>query len=162
MTVHSDFSWSLTVHGHEVKKDQCLAIRDVPDIISVRNLLQLLFKLDQLTICPGHPDPHFLTMANSRKGTFTSIYGDVTAYVNRNGAIQHNGQTYSETIRSSKCHLLIYSTKCPDCVAYRNTLRSMHHRWLKHQNESPSKTTSTHSHVNERWLNTPQRRKKLS
>lgn len=38
----------------------------------------------------------------------------------------------------------------------------MHHRRLKRKNDSPSKVTSTHSHANERWLNTPQKREKAS
>ena len=36
----------------------------------------------------------------------------------------------------------------------------MYHRWLKRQNASPSQVASTHSHANERWLNTPQRKVK--
>ena len=40
----------------------------------------------------------------------------------------------------------------------RDTLMAMHHRWVKHQNDSLSKVTDTHTHANERWLNTPKRR----
>ena len=131
-------------------------------IASVPDLSQLLVQLDQLSVCPGHPDPHFVAMANARKGKLTSSSGDTAAYIDRNAAVEISGQMYSETIRSSKCHLLIRGTKCPQCVSYRDTLRSIHHRWSKKQNQSPSRVASTHSHANERWLNTPQRKAKVS
>ena len=155
----------MTVHGHKAKRDQCLAVCDVPEIITISSLSGLLFKLEQLNVCPGHPDPHFVAMANSKMGSLTSLSGDIAEYVDRNCAIQLNRQTYSETVRSTKCHLLISTTKCLECVSYRNVLRamySMYHRWLKRQNESPSQITSMHSHANERWQNTPQRRRWLS
>ena len=100
-------------------------------------------------------------MVNARKGKITSASGDIAAYVDTNCAVKLNGQTYTETIRSSRCHLLIRGMKCSECVSYRDTLRSIHHRWSKKQNKSPSEFTSTHTHTNERWLNTPQRKKKV-
>ena len=162
VTVHSDFTWTLTVHGHVVSQEQCSAIFHMRVIASVPDLSQLLVQLDQLSVCPGHPDPHFVAMANARKGKLTSSSGDTAAYIDRNAAVEISGQMYSETIRSSKCHLLIRGTKCPQCVSYRDTLRSIHHRWSKKQNQSPSRVASTHSHANERWLNTPQRKAKVS
>ena len=101
-------------------------------------------------------------MAKHKKGEFMSQGGDVKAYLDTNAAVELNGQTYSETIRSSRCQLLISSGKCPECVGYRSTLRSMHHKWQKGQKLSTSQATSTHSHTNERWLNIPQLRAKAS
>ena len=161
VTVHSNFTWTITVHGHLVTQEQCSAIFSMPVIANTDDLAQLLAQLDQLRVCPGHPDQHFIAMANARKGKFTSSSGDIAAYLDTNCAVELNGQKYTETVRSSKCHLLIRGTKCSECVAYRDTLRSIHHRWSKKQNQSPSKVTSTHSHANERWLNTPQRKEKV-
>ena len=70
--------------------------------------------IDQLTVCAGHPDQHFVAMGNE----VISSSGDFAAYVDQNGAVQLNGKTYTETVRSSKCHFLIRGTKCPECVAY--------------------------------------------
>ena len=134
---------------------------NMPTVVSTDDLAQLLAQLDQLRVCPGHPDPHFDAMANARKGKFTSSSGDTVAYLDTNCAVELKGQKYTETVRSSKCCLLICGTKCSECVAYRDTLRSIHHRWSKKLNQSPSKVTSTHSHANERWLNTPQRKEKV-
>ena len=162
VTVHSNLTWTLTAHGHVITQEQCRAIFCMPVFTSVEDIAQLLSQLDQLRVCPGHPDPHFVAMVNTRKGRITSASGDIAAYVDTNCAVELNGQTYTETIRSSRCHLLIRGMKCSECVSYRDTLRSIHHRWSKQQNKSPSKVTSTHTHTNERWLNTPQRKEKVS
>ena len=136
--IHSNFTWTITVHGHLVAQEQCSALFNLLVIASINDLAQLLVQVDQLRVCPGHPDPHFVAMANARKGKFTSSSGDTTAYMDTNCAVELNGQMYTETVRSSKCHLLIRGTKCSECVAYRDTLRSIHHRWSKKQNQSPS------------------------
>lgn len=162
LTVHSNLTWTLTAHGHVVTQEQCCAIFGMPVITSYEGIPQLLSQLDQLRVCPGHPDPHFVAMVNTRKGKITSASGDIAAYVDANCAVELNGQTYNETIRSSRCHLLIRGMKCSECVSYRDTLRSIHHRWSKKQSKSPSKATSTHTHTNERWLNTPQKKEKVS
>ena len=127
-----------------------------------QHLQKFLLLLDKLTICPGHPDHHLISMAKHKEGKFMSQSGDVTAYLDSNAAVELNGQTYCKTIRSSSCHLLINSSKCPECVRYRSTLWSMHHKWQKCQKLSTTLTTSTHSHTNERWLNSPQIRAKAA
>ena len=160
ITLESDFTWKLSVHGHEIQPASCPAISELPTHLGSSGLSQLLSLLGMLTVCPGHPDQHFVAMANGRKGKFTSTSGGITAYLDKNAAVEINGKTYCETIRSSRCHLLIRGTKCPECVSYRDTLRSMHHRWLKRQKVSSQ--VSTHSHTNERWLNTPQRKVKTT
>jgi len=162
ITLEADFTWRLSVHGHEIQPANCPALTELPKNLGLSGVSKLLSLLGMLTVCPGHPDQHFVAMANGRKGKFTSTSGGVTAYLDKNAAVEINGQTYCETIRASRCHLLIRGTKCPECVSYKDTLRSMHHRWLKRQKASPSQVSSTHSHTNERWLNTPQRRVKAS
>ena len=36
----------------------------------------LLAWLDKCTVCPGHPDEHFVKMLESRGGKITSQHGD--------------------------------------------------------------------------------------
>ncbi len=62
------------------------------------------------------------------------------------------------------CSLLIRNTKCSKCIAYsayRDTLQTMKHKWLKLQNKSPSSANKTQSRCNDKWLNTPQKKLKL-
>ena len=65
-------------------------------------------------------------------------------------------------MRSSKYHCLVNGIKCLECSKYRDTLRATYHRWFKQQNQSQSQRTSTHSHVNERWLTKSQREQKTA
>lgn len=162
LKVYSDLSWSLSVHGHEVSKAACALVLKLTENSSVKEISSAISSLERLTVCPGHPDMHFVDMVTAKKGKLLSPSGDISAYIDSNASVQLNGQTFTQTIRSSKCKVISSSGKCSECVGYRDTLRAMHHRWAKRQRESPSKLNSTHSRANERWLNTPQRKIKLT
>ena len=68
VALESDFTWKLSVHGHEVQPATCPAISEFPAHLGVSALTQQLSLLDKLTVCPGHPDQHFVSMAKDRKG----------------------------------------------------------------------------------------------
>ena len=152
--------WNLTVHGCQVDPGNC-GLSDVPSKIESTDLIhQLLSKIDRLRVCAGHPDQHFIEMvqAKSKKGELLSSTGTMTGYIDRAAPVDMNGQTFSVTLRSSSCQLLTPTTKCPVCVAYRDTVRSMHHRWVK---KTSSTAGSSSSHVNDKFLRTPERKEKV-
>ena len=159
LTIKSDLSWSLSIYGCTVTS-QCSALAGLSDMIYSHELCNFLCKLDALTLCPGHPDVHFVRMAAAKGGSFFSPSGEITAYLDGNGIFQLNGKMYSETVRASKCHRLAQGTKCAECMSYRDRLRAIYHRWTKH--ELIPSCTSTHSHTNERWLTAAQREEKSS
>ena len=115
-----------------------------------------MHKLDSLNVCAGHPDEHFIRMAKAKNNKFLSSTGEVSAFLDNSGMYHLNGKIYTETLRSSKCHLLVQGTKCPDCVSYRSTLRATYNRWFKQKAQS----SVIHSHTNDRWLTSPQKRQK--
>ena len=156
VVVDQDHTWKLYVHGHQVNS-QCLS--HIPTHLQVANLEQLLSSIDQLKVCAGHPDTHFLKMAEAKKGSLKSVAGSVTAYIDSNAFVELNGQKYSRTLRSASCQLLSSSSKCPDCVAYRDNIRAMYHRWINTCRNTPS-TSSSSSHTNDRWMTTPERAEK--
>ena len=84
--------------------------------------------------------------------------GNVAAYIDRAVPVELNGKSYDATVRSMKCQFLTSSSKCSSCVAYCDALRSMYHRWLKSINKASG---STKSHVNDKWLRTPEKKEKL-
>ena len=159
LTIKSDLSWSLSIYGCTVTS-QCSALAGLSDMIYSHELCNFLCKLDALTLCPGHPDVHFIRMAAAKGGSFFSPSGEITAYLDGNGIFKLNGKIYSETVRASKCHRLAQGAKCAECVSYRDRLRAIYHRWTKHELIPPC--TSTHSHTNERWLTAAQREEKSS
>lgn len=85
----------------------------------------------------------------------------VVAVLDCAGEVCISGQHYSETVRASTCELLTTSPRCGQCVAYRNTLRSLHHKFMKHQTVSPSHHTNVNSHTNYRYLSTPQKQRRM-
>ena len=92
LTIKYDLSWSLSIHGCTVTS-QCTALAGLSDNIYSHELCNFLFKLDALTLCPGHPDAltlcpghpdaHFIKMAAAKGGSFFSPSGEVTAYLHR-------------------------------------------------------------------------------
>ena len=85
LTVKSDLSWSLSIYGQVVTSSQCSALAGSPNKINCHELHIFLCKLDALTICPGHPDVHFVTMAATKGGNFFSPSGEKSAYLDRIG-----------------------------------------------------------------------------
>ena len=85
-------------------------------------------------------DEHLVEMAKAKKGTLLSKNGkEVHAALNSTAAVYLNGVTYTETIRSTSCQLLVHGSKCTSCIAYRNTLRSIYNQWKEIKLPLPTK-----------------------
>ena len=131
--------------------------------MSADKLSQLLLRLDQLPLCAGQPDDHFVCMVLNKKGKIESHNGEVVAYID-DAPVELNGNIYTQTIRTSNCALLSHSVKCSSCTQYRQTLRSMYHIWSKRQIKDVGATASsseTKKFANERYMNTPEKRAKI-
>lgn len=116
--------------------------------------------LDKLAVCPGHPDSHFVEFVMAKR-KFTSANGKVTAVLDSTSDVTLNGDTFSNTVRVANCQMLVPSGKCCACVSYRTSLRTMYNRWLKNKKHTPTRRTNSSSRVNIRWLNTPEKRKRI-
>ena len=147
VTVRSDLSVRIVVHGHELNSVTCDSL-SIPEQINVQTLTTLLLEIEKLNVCQGHPDKQFVHMVKDKKGRLLNSSGEIAAYID----------SYTETVRTSNCQLLTDKHRCSNCSIYRDTIRCMYHRWCKQQDEP--KVVSTHSHVNERWLNTTEMKQK--
>ena len=105
LTVHDDRTWSLHVHGQEVKPSHCNAIINFPSKLSPDVVAVLLKKLDSLCVCAGNPDPRFVQLLKAKKGSIVSADGTPSAYIDST-TIELNGVKYSETVRTSKCQVI--------------------------------------------------------
>lgn len=154
ITINSDLTWSVFVHGHSVdNRSQILSA--IPLNLDCESFRHILSILNKSTVCPGHPDRHFLDMVLSKKGeSMTSKSGEVTASVDSNGPVQLNGKTYTQTVRCNSCEIIVGGSKCSKCVAYRSILRKTYHV------TRPTRRTSTSSHTNFKFLNTPEKRER--
>jgi len=150
LKVESDLSWSLFVNQHQVDPSKCSALKSFPQILNSKTLSLMLIKVDRLSICAGQPDEHFVRMVAAKKGKVLSQDGKVAAYV--------DSDTCPRTVRTVDCELLSPTTKCQSCKAYRANLRSMYSRWSKHRAFDESDTSS---HTNDRYLMTPEKKRRL-
>ena len=161
VVVNLDLSWKITVHGYEVTSEVCSTLFDgIPSVISSSTqLTNLLYRIDALNVCPGYPDKHFVSMVQSKKGILLNSAADVAAYVDDKYDVHYEDHRFSETVRTSDCLILTKDKRCSQCTSYQQNLCSIYNRWQKRQTISPSLTID--SHVNERWLNTPERKEKM-
>ena len=69
LKIENDLTWALFVHNHKMVKEKCSALEAVPDTLNSKSLHDLLVTLDQLHVCCGQPDAHFVSMLNAKKKT---------------------------------------------------------------------------------------------
>ena len=158
VTVNSDLQWTLFVYNHQVTPSSCRALKSIPSKLSKDSLYTLLHLVDQLHVCPGHPEKHFIEFVLSRKGVLKSHDGSISAILDDYAPVSLNGITYSCTIRTGKCEHLVHEVKCLSCQRYRSTLRSAYSRFMRRQ---PDRVSDTGSHVNIRYMTTPEKRCKM-
>ena len=155
--VKKDLTWQVSIHGHIASND-CAPFSTIPQHLTLVAIQLLLTVLDTALVCAGHPDEHLVEMAKVKKGTLLSKNGkEVHAALDSTAAVYLNGVTYTETIRSTSCQLLVYGSKCTSCVAYHNTLRSIYNQWKRKK-----AATTYKGHTNTRFLNSPQKKQRIS
>ena len=130
LLVNVDLSWELFVHGHKVDAGNTKVLSSIPfTLISFSSFRQLLDVIQSSTVCTGNPDPHFVGMIVSRKGKLLSPNGEIKAQLDSGFPVANGKQTYSKTVRTINCELLVNGEKCINCSKYRCTLRSLHSRY---------------------------------
>ncbi len=156
ITINSDLTWELFVHSNQVKK--CDALVDIPMKLNKVHFLRLIASVEKLNVCAGHPEKKFVEFVTNRKGKLLNRKGDIAATIDEFATVKVNGELHEQTIRSANCQLLVNDQKCISCTRYRRTLRVLHSRWSKRESDE----VSSSSHVNNRYLKTPQKLTKLS
>lgn len=154
LTVLPNYTWKVHVHGKIINVTECLALKEFPTLISSPSLMnRILIQLNNLEVCAGNPDDHFLQMADSRNGVFKNSANEVAAYVDAFAPISTEGVVHDRTIRTGRCEGLVKElTKCVACNNYRSTLRSLYSRWSSRQTSDPGQHTAVSSHTNYRYI----------
>ena len=162
LLVEADFTWSVTVPGKVIQRSVCSALDKFPQIVSnntvFRNLLDAVFTLHT---CVGNPEEQFVSLVRRRKGRVGK--GEVhSAVLDDYFPIELEGVTYSETVHGSSCEMLAKQQRCVSCRAYRPTLRALSSQEKNILPTTPTKRTSSSSHVNFRYLSTPEKVRRLA
>lgn len=159
-TVCDDLSWKAFVHGYQLDISRCQPISSIPTVLSPHHLQLLLNILDRSTVCPGHPDERFVTMAKVRKGELCGKDKTVVAKLDNHSSVILNGMQYPCIVRSNNCSILCLGVKCSACVEYRASLRMLYRRWSS-RNLSEKSRIDARSHTNFRYLSTPEKTQRL-
>ena len=159
IVIKDDLSWSVSVHGAQVDASNCGLLSKRPPKMHMQYLQSLVSLLDTCATCPGHPDSQFVDMVEAKKGQLMSKDSKCVSKLDDFAPVTCDGEQYAITVRVSTCEIIVSAGKCKSCVAYRNSLRKIHHCWSKQRSCSPSDTyrSSPRSKTNVRWLNTPEK-----
>ena len=150
---------ALYVRGREVDKERCIALSTCPispEAVNAGNYGRFVQFIDDLFVCPGNTDRHFIRMCVADKGTFKTRGGEVASSIDSYLPTVYEGRQHSSTVRARRCQLLVCGAekRCQQCVAYRGVLRVKFSRWCR----SPKATSKFATNAN---LKTPQRSQKL-
>ena len=72
ITVKSDLTWSLVVHGVQLSSRNCSCLSSIPMKLNIESFLSLVSVVEHSSVCPGHPDEHFIAMLEAKKGKLLS------------------------------------------------------------------------------------------
>ena len=148
------------MHGRRIDHC-CSSLKKVPPKIRFpATLQQLVTKVHMLRTCAGNPDEQYLSLIDRRRGKIHRGTEE-SAFVDNFFPVEIDGQVYSRTVRSAKCEFLVDAVRCESCKHYRANLRALSSRQNKQTLCTPTKRTSTSSHVNFRYLNTPEKAKRF-
>lgn len=164
LTLSQDKTWVAHVHGKSLDSKKCTALAQFPaQLTELAKQNQIIAVLDKLIVCPGNPDEQYLELGDSRKGSFYDAHRrNLVAIVDSFFPVRLEGRVHDRTVRSCHCELLTSNNRCDACKKYRSSLRSMCSRKAKQLEDQASKHTEVSSHTNYRYLNTPQRKKRMT
>ena len=115
LSVNSDPSWTLLIHGQQVSHQNCSLLLSFPIKLTQAHLQSLINTLEHASVCPGNPDIKFVEMINdkTKKGKIWNASGKSTvAALDSLGGVSVGGQQCIEIVRTATCELLTTSPRC--------------------------------------------------
>ena len=150
------------MHGRSVAIGHCSLLKNFPKKIrSPANLQKLITTVHMLRTCAGNPDEQYLPVVDQRKG-MVRRETEESAFIDDFSPVEINGEVFLRTVRYAECEYLVRDARCDSCKSYRANLRALSSRHKQQALSTPTKRTSISSHVNFRYLNTPEKAKRLA
>ena len=100
-------------------------LENIPDRMTPECLPSVVKLLDGCSICVGHPDEQYCELAKSRKGVVKDSSGKAVKATQDTNSFISSRRYYKETVRTTRCEILVSSGRCTHCKAYQPTLRSL-------------------------------------
>ena len=159
LVVNTDGSWSKYARNCCLQSSSCKLLESIPNRMTPECLPSVVMLLDGCSICVGHPDEQYCELAKSHKGVFKDSSGKAVKATLDTTSFISSRQYYKETVRTTRCEILVSGGRCTHCKAYRPTLCSLAKNAKSHTSPDGRATTST-STWNWRYLSTPQRKQR--
>ena len=161
LSVSQNGQWIVHIHGKKIDKTKCAALHSLPNPTDdVQSLLSLI---DNLNVCPGHPDEEFVRMVECKKGSIKSHNGKVVAELDNYANVHFEGVSYESTVRPVLCELLTSkTTRCNFCLSYRSNLRAVNSNFKKNSTARKASNCLPNSKTNYKHLGTPEKHKRLT
>lgn len=148
LLIHSNLTWEVHTINRLVS-NTCSVLNQYPSMLTDKTALSLIHAINESNICTGNFDKHFVDLAKTKEGRFTTFSGSCVATLEDKIAFIVNGQELYTTIRHIDCEILSPDTLCSICAKYRNTLRVLVWKQKKIASLRP------HPKTNARFLRTP-------
>ena len=120
LIINENLTWKLYVHQKVLHHDNCAALHSFSLFLKPSTVNSFLEKLDSLRICIGNPDNNFIELCEAQKGRILSPDGSVSAFVDSFSTLKCEGESYSSTVRTTKCDMIVTGNKCKYCKKYRS------------------------------------------
>ena len=114
----------------------------MPKCLDVTSLTSLICMLDEMPVCPAHPEKHFLEMVAAKKGQICGHSGDTVAFIDSYPLVHLNSESYARTVCTASCEVLVNGGKCFSCKKYRPHLRALFSSWNAQKERKVSKFTN--------------------
>ena len=155
LVVGSDLTWRAHVLSRNITSKAEMSA--IPATVDSNSFAKLLKIVDTVRVCPGNLDVKFEPMIKGKKGKLSGVDGRMLAYEDAGCSVMLNGESFSRTIRTTNCDILVHEGKCSSCHDFRRALRTMYSWWLKRPASLKTPKSCTNSH----FLNTPQKIKRI-
>ena len=121
LTIWLDGSWKFRRYGDEVPLEQF-----PPRLTDTESMEGLLSYVDQIRLCPGNPDPRFMTLLDRRDGKLTNgaVFNHVVSEVDKK---TNKLCTFMKTIRHNECPITLdtIAGRCKQCTDFGGSLRKL-------------------------------------
>ena len=138
LSINSDGTWEIYVHGHQLSPSCTLVLASVPSVLTTQQSVESLLKvLNEANICPGHPDTEWVEFVKSCRGQIFTGSGEKLADIDSFSPIVVKDACYDETVRPTSCEILVAGKKCRSCLAVRPSIRHQFRRLKTRQDTTP-------------------------
>ncbi|XP_060077288.1 uncharacterized protein LOC132556865 [Ylistrum balloti] len=126
--ISEDFSATVSVHRKDLSPDHELWSCLPATYTTVTAVNELLQRINKFSVCVGNPDEDLQELVPVGVGLTDSDSLSVLAYREGDFCASKGDLSYSSTIRTVQCCMLVEGARCPSCSAYRRSLRKRKYR----------------------------------